>query len=86
MLTVALPLLFVATALLAIGTIVTSLRRALPQVATLRSELAACTDRRELRYRVIETIVQVNDGKVVTLPVRLRQPVPARTSGLRAAA
>ncbi len=86
MLTFALPLLFVATALLAVSTIIASLHRALPLVAGLRSDLAACTDRREVRYRVIETVVRVNDGKIVTLPVKPRQTAPVRTGGLRAAA
>lgn len=86
MLIAALPLLFLAAALLAGGTIVAALRRALPQVAGLRAELAACSDRREVRFRVVETVVRVNDGKIVALPVRPRPVRPVLLPGLRAAA
>ncbi|NOU02326.1 MAG: hypothetical protein HOO94_01610 [Novosphingobium sp.] len=86
MLTAALPLLFLAAALLAVGTIAVALRRALPQVAGLRAEVAACSDRREVRFRVVETVVRVADGKVVALPVRPRPVRSVLLPGLRVAA
>lgn len=87
MLIAALPLLFLASALLAGGTIVAALRCALPQVAGLRADLAACSDRHEVRFRVVETVVRVNDGKVIALPVRTtRRARLAPLPGLRAAA
>lgn len=84
--TAALALLFAASALLALATIAGSLRSALPRVAGLRAELAGCSDRRELRFRITETVVRVDDGKVVALPVRTRRVRLAPQPGLRAAA
>lgn len=76
----AISLLFVCSALLAIGSIVQGIVRHGRQALALRGELAACPDRREVRFQIIE----LRPSNVVALPLRpraFRQP-----EGLRAAA
>lgn len=86
MLNLALTLSFTAAALLAVVTIVATLRRALPQVAGLRDALATCPQTREYRYRVMETVVTHGGGQILALPLRPRQARLIGRTGLRAAA
>jgi hypothetical protein len=76
--------LFALTSLLAAGSLVASLRGALPLVKQLKAELAACPDKLELRYTITETVVRWNDGTVV--PLRPRQARLAPQPAARAAA
>jgi hypothetical protein len=63
--------LMVVSALLVAGSLVHSLRSALPRVAALRQAAQAGPDRMELRWTVREIVVTPLDGKVVPLrPVR----------------
>lgn len=73
MLTVEFSVLFGLLALVGGGSLVHSLRNALPQVAAIRQALAECPDQREVRFMIKEVVVRYNDGKVV--PLRRRQPV-----------
>lgn len=75
--------LFGFAAFAALATLVGSVRRALPQAATLRGELARCSDTMEMRFKIVEVTAAFNDGKVVQLPFR---PRPVASQGLRAAA
>ncbi len=86
MLSLALTLSFVSSALFAAAVIAVSLRHAVRQIAPLRRAVTACPQVREFRYRLIETTVLNDDGKVVTLPVRQNRAAPARRDELRAAA
>ena len=86
MLSLALIVSFVSSALFAAAVIGVSLHHAVKQVAPLRRALAECPQTRSYRYRVIETVVIRDGGKVLPLPVRPRRPAPAATAGLRAAA
>ncbi len=62
--------LLILSALLAGGTIMQSLRTALPQIAGLRQALNACPDTLDLRFTVRQVVVSYNDGKVVPLRPR----------------
>jgi hypothetical protein len=75
--------LFTLAAVLASGSLVASLRGALPMVRQLKAGLAACPEKLELRCTITETVVRWNDGTVVALPLRSR--APARPA-MRAAA
>lgn len=86
MLSLALTLSFVSSALFAAAVIGVSLRHAVGQIGPLRRALAACPQTREYRYRVVETVVVVDGGNVLALPVRSRRSAEAVTDGLRAAA
>lgn len=73
-------LLFACSALFAIGSITQGILRYGRQALALRGELAACPERRVVRFQVIE----LRPSNVVALPLRpraFRQP-----EGLRAAA
>ncbi|MBS0481730.1 MAG: hypothetical protein JSR96_06155 [Proteobacteria bacterium] len=83
MLALALPLVFALAGVFAVAVIGTGLHRAAPAIAGLRRDLARASVPGTMRFRVVETVVRVDDGKVVSLPVRQR-PVPQ--SGWRAAA
>ncbi|MFM5884973.1 MAG: hypothetical protein ACKOQ3_06555 [Novosphingobium sp.] len=83
MLTYAIAILFVLSAAVSLAVIAHSLHRAAPQVADLWAQLRQCSDAAPFRFRIVEIVTGVNDGKVVRLPVRARQ-VPQQ--GLRAAA
>ncbi|MDE2436530.1 MAG: hypothetical protein KGM49_09745 [Sphingomonadales bacterium] len=73
-----------AFAVILAGTVIASaLLRALPHVSGLRRALAAADARMEMRFRIAETVVSYDDGKVVALSIRAR-PLPQQ--GLRAAA
>jgi hypothetical protein len=80
--------LMVAAALLAAGSLVHSLRSALPRIAGLRQAAQAGPDRGELRWTVREIVVTPLDGKVVPLrPVRaVSLPRPALPARLNEAA
>ena len=86
MLSLALAVSFVSSALFAAAVIGVSLHHAVKQVAPLRRALAECPPTRGYRYRVIETVTASDDGKVLALPVRARRTLPAVRDGLRAAA
>ena len=76
--------LLILSTLLAGGTIVQSLRTALPQIFGLRQALNACPEMLELRFTVREVVVSYHDGKVVPLRPRaaisLPVTVPARAA------
>lgn len=77
--------LLVVLAAVGIGSIVRSLRTALPQVAAIRQALKDCPEHYEVRFTVHEVVVSYNDGKVV--PLRGRRAVnPPRQLPVRAAA
>lgn len=83
MLTYAIASLFAVAGAVALLVIVTALRQAAPQIATLRRDLAACPDRLAVSARIFETVAAFDDGKVVRMPIRARL---ARQPDLRAAA
>lgn len=69
--------LLTCSALLAIGTLVQSLRAALPQIAGLRQALRDCPEVLEVRYTTRAMVVHYNDGKVVPLRPRTALNRPA---------
>ncbi len=73
MLTVEFSVLFALVTLIGGGSLIHSLRTALPQIAAIRQALAECPDQREVRFTIREVVVRYDDGKVV--PLRQRQPV-----------
>ncbi len=73
MLTVEFSVLFALVALIGGGSLIHSLRTAMPQIAAIRQALAECPDQREVRFTIREVVVRYDDGKVV--PLRQRQPV-----------
>lgn len=73
MLTVEFSVLFALLALVGAGSLIHSLRTALPQVAAIRQALAECPEQREVRFTIREVVVRYDDGKVV--PLRQRQPI-----------
>jgi hypothetical protein len=76
--------LFAVAALLILGGLAGSVRRAWPLVQQLKAELAACPDMLEMRYTITETVACWNDGTVVALrPLQARL---ARRPAMRAAA
>ena len=85
MLTVEFSVLFALLALVGAGSLVHSLRTALPQVAAIRQALAECPEQREVRFTIREVVVRYDDGKVV--PLRQRKPIrlTLRPSGRAAA-
>ncbi len=84
MFTVELSVLLVLSMVLGVGTLVQSLRTALPRIAELRRALEDCPVRHELRFTIRETVVSYNDGKVVALQPRravsLPRPAPQRAA------
>lgn len=78
--------LFVLAALLATGSLASTLCRALPLVRVIRAQFATTSEVRELGYTITETVARWNDGTVVALPVRMRSHRPRLSNGLRAAA
>lgn len=68
---------FALVGLLAVVSIVTTLRNALPAIRSLHGELKDCPETREFSFRVVEVISGWDDGKVVTLRVRQRPAVVA---------
>ncbi len=85
MFTVELTLLMACSALLALGSLVHSVRSALPQVAALRQALRDCPETLEMRFTTRELVVQYNDGKVVPLRPRAAINRPVRLTGRAAA-
>lgn len=83
MITVAIASFIAMSGLLALGVIADSLHRAAPQVFALKSLLDGADQTLAVRIRIVETVVAVDDGKVLAFPVRPRPLAPA---GLRAAA
>lgn len=77
--------LLTCSALLAIGTLVQSLRTALPQIAGLRQALRDCPEVLEVRYTTRAMVVHYNDGKVVPLRPRAVVSLPGRFDGRAAA-
>lgn len=73
MLTVEFAVLFTIAALVSVGSIASSVASALPRVAQLRAELAACPELREMRFTITELVVSHHDGKVVALPLRKKR-------------
>lgn len=73
--------LLACAALLALGSLVHSLRTALPQIAALRQALDHCPDVLETRFITRAVVVQYNDGKVVQLRPRavISQPAHPET-------
>lgn len=78
--------LLACSVLFALGTLVHSLRTALPQVAALRQALRDCPDTLEMRFTTRAVIVQYNDGKVVPLRARRAGVSPVQLPAVRAAA
>ncbi len=77
--------LLVVLAAVGIGSIVRSLRTALPQIAAIRQALKDCPESYEVRFTVREVVVSYNDGKVVPLRSRRAVNLP-RQLPVRAAA
>jgi hypothetical protein len=77
--------LLACAALFAIGSLVHSLRTALPQVTALRQALRDCPEALELRFTTREVLVRYNDGKVVPLRPRAVVTLPGRFDGRAAA-
>lgn len=77
--------LLACSAMIALGTLVHSLRTALPQVAALRQALRDCPEVLEMRFTTREVVVQFNDGKVVPLRQRASVTLPGRFDGRAAA-
>jgi hypothetical protein len=77
--------LLVCFAMLAVGSLVHSLRAALPQVAALRQALRDCPETLELRFTTRKVVVRFNDGKVVQLRPRAAISQPVRRTGRVAA-
>ena len=71
--------------ILAMATLVHSLRTALPQIAGLRQALRQCPETTEMRFTLREVVVSYNDGKVVPLRPRAAVSLP-RPQIVRAAA
>ncbi len=86
MLGFALTLSFAASALFVLAVIAVALHRAVSLVRPLKAALEACPQTREVRFRIVETVVVRGCGQVIALPVRPRRPAPDRAAGLRAAA
>lgn len=69
---------FALVGVLAMVSITTTLRNALPAIRRLQGELRDCPETREFSFRVVEVISgwdagsSRDDGKVVALPVRKR--------------
>jgi hypothetical protein len=85
MFTIELAVLLTLCGALAAGSLVHSLRSALPQVAGLRRALRECPEVREVRFTVRTLVVRYDDGKVVPLRPRGALSLPDRR-GERAAA
>jgi hypothetical protein len=62
--------------LLTLGSLIASIHRAVPLAKRLSIELAACPEKLEMRYTIIETVARWNDGTVVALRPRQSRPVP----------
>lgn len=77
--------LLILSALLAGGTIVQSLRTALPQITGLRHALNECPETLELRFTVREVVVSFHDGKVVPLRPRAAINLPVKVPSRAAA-
>jgi hypothetical protein len=73
------------SALLAIGSLVQTLRSALPQVAGLKQALRDCPETLEVRFTTRAVVVHYNDGKVVPLRPRAAVNQPVRIEGRVAA-
>ena len=86
MLGFALTLSFVSSALFVLAVIAASLHRAVSLARPLKAALKACPQTREVRYRLVETVVVSGGGQVLALPVRPRRIAAAAPVGLRAAA
>lgn len=86
MLGFALTLSFAASALFVLAVIAVALHRAVSLARPLKAALEACPQTREVRFRIVETVVVRSGGQVLALPVRQRRVAPAATTGLRAAA
>ncbi len=78
-------LLLSCFALLALGSLVQTVRAALPQVAALRHALEQCPETREVRFTIRSVIVHYNDGKVVPLRPRAALNRLVRLDGRAAA-
>lgn len=78
-------ILLVVLAAVGIGSIVRSLRTALPRIAAIRQALKDCPESHEVRFTVREAVVNYNDGKVVPLRARRAVTLPRQLT-VRAAA
>jgi hypothetical protein len=76
--------LFALAVLLASGLLAAMVLGAMPQIRRLKFDLAACPDKLEMRYTIVETVARWNDGTVV--PLKLRQARLVPQPGARAAA
>lgn len=74
---------FALIAVLALGSLVHTLRQILPAARRLRGELGRCTGRDAYSFRIATTVGSWDDGTVVALPLKGR---PVIRHGLRAAA
>ena len=86
MLGFALTLSFLSSALFVLAVIAVSLHRAVSVARPLKAALKACPQTRQVRYRIVETVVVSGGGQVLALPVMPRRVAPAVPAGLRAAA
>jgi hypothetical protein len=84
MLTFGLIALISIAALTAIAVLAWQIADAAPKVAELKTALADCSQTRELRFVVRETLVSPRHGQIVTLPIKLKPVGSAQP--LRAAA
>lgn len=85
MFTLEFSVLLACSALLAFGSLVQTVRAALPQVAALRRALRECPETLEMRFTTREVVVQYKDGKVVPMRPRAVISLPGRFDGRAAA-
>lgn len=82
---IAISLLFAFAALFAVSCLALGWRPYARRIASVRQELAACPETRELRFRVVAFGVPSGGATVHVLPVR-RRTMAVPLQGLRAAA
>ncbi|MEQ1497854.1 MAG: hypothetical protein ABL914_04270 [Novosphingobium sp.] len=80
MFTVEFALLLAVSGLIAFGSLIGSVRAALPRVSAIRQALDSAPQTRELRYTIREVIV-IRNSNVIALPIRpARIPAPLRAA------
>lgn len=72
-------LLFALLTVVVIAPVLSQVRRLAPQIATLRAEMAAPPQMRELRFTIREVIAAPLPAQVVAFPARVA-PAARRTS------
>lgn len=77
--------LFLACGLLVIATLASSVRRALPQLRSLRAEMASGDPQREITWRIVSVEVKRRAAAVSVLPIRPKVALPRQQAWLAAA-